>query len=150
MKCLNCNKEINDNSNFCEYCGKRVERIIIICSNCGAVLSGGNFCAQCGSSVNNITNHIITLTVTRIKKTMGFAVPFTVHVDGNIIGKLKNGSSIYCNVNIGKHVVNIESVEKNTIEEINVLESTNSIEIIVVAKMGFIAATAKIVNVKYK
>ena len=71
MKCLNCNKEINDNSNFCEYCGKRVEKEIINsnnCIHCGAVLMGGNFCVECGWSINNTSNHITALTITRIKK----------------------------------------------------------------------------------
>lgn len=195
MKCLNCNNEINDNSNFCEFCGYKVEKNIpknLFCTNCGNKLDGGNFCSSCGMKVNdnqlstsisdyqssnisndnvlvnelNIENSIdneqaineandsnnkkIVLNVIREKKTMGFAVPFTVHVDGNVIGKLKNGCTISCNINQGKHVVNIESVEKNTIQEIIVNDNTNSVEIRVVAKMGFVAATAKIIDIIYK
>ena len=157
MKCLNCNNEINENSNFCEYCGTKIEKQINnYCSNCGSLLNSGNFCSSCGTKINNnltiynqtTNNHL--LTVTRQKKTLGFAVSFTVHVDGNIIGKLKNGESLSCSLNPGKHVVNIESVEKNTIEEIIINDNTNSVEIIVVAKMGIIAANAKIVDVIYK
>ena len=175
MKCLNCNNEISDNSNFCPVCGTKVEKnVSTYCINCGNKLDGGNFCSSCGTrvnqniiknEVNNINNDLVAenninnqqvenkniiLNITRQKKTMGFAVPFTVHVDDVVIGKLKNGSTISYNIKPGHHVVNIESVEKNTIEEIDVTESMSSIEIIVVAKMGFIAATAKLVDVIYK
>lgn len=178
MRCLNCSKEINDNSNFCEFCGNKVEKNIIknnFCTNCGNKLDGGNFCSCCGmrvsnnqiaNEVNNIGNEnvinskqVITnndsdkniiLNVTRQKKAMGFAVSFTVHVDGVVIGKLKNGSTLTYNIKPGHHVVNIESVEKNTIQEIDVNESTNSVDIVVVAKMGIVAANAKLVDVIYK
>lgn len=167
MKCLNCFKEINDNSNFCEFCGTKVEKnkqVNLFCINCGNKIDGGNFCSSCGMKVSDnlvddtnvinndqqVENGDIILNVTRQKKTMGFAVPFTVHVDNVTIGKLKNGSTISCNIKPGHHVVNIESVEKNTIKEIDVDEFTNSVEIVVVAKMGFVAATAKLVDVIYK
>ena len=247
--CNSCGKEINDNSNFCEFCGKKVENNIvnnIFCTKCGSKLDGGNFCTVCGTRVNQIPsisskeetitnendndiivkeekvseekaddveeendvvdqeestgdiyctkcgskivggnfcivcgtkinsnqsidevinkddkkidkNEIIdkegkdiTLNVIRKKKTMGFAVPFTVLVDGEKIGKLKNGMTVTCNIKPGHHKVNIESVEKNTIQEIDVDENTNSVEIVVVAKMGIVAATAKLVDVIYK
>ncbi len=185
MKCLNCNNEINVNSNFCEFCGSKVEKnkqVNLFCTNCGSKIDGGNFCSKCGTKVSNnemvndsnaINNNVsinqeinnnsqqvvnqisngdknIILNVIRQKKTMGFAVSFTVHVDDVIIGKLKNGSTISCNIKPGHHVVNIESVEKNTIQEIDVSENMSSVEIIVVAKMGFVAATAKLVDVVYK
>lgn len=177
MKCIKCYKEINDNSNFCEYCGNKVEKNInIFCINCGNKLDGGNFCSSCGMKVSksaivnnyNINsnkemnnngevvnetinnNKSIILNITRQKKNIGFAVPFTVHVDDVVIGKLKNDNTISCNIKPGHYVVNIESVEKNTIQEIDVNENMSSVEIIVVAKIGFVAATAKIVDVIYK
>ena len=144
----------------------------IYCTNCGSKIVGGNFCIGCGTKINsnqsidevinkdykkmdkneivNKEGKDIILNVTRKKKTMGFAVPFTVLVDGEKIGKLKNGMTVTCNIKPGHHTVNIESVEKNTIQEIDVDDSTNSVEIVVVAKMGFVAATAKLVDVIYK
>ena len=147
MKCLNCQNEINNNSNFCEYCGKKIEKNIF-CSNCGSKIESGNYCTNCGNKIN-ISNDII-LNVTRQKKTLGFAVSFTVSVDGIVIGKLKNGETLSYNISPGKHVVNIESVEKNNIQEISVDNNINSVEIIVVAKMGVIAANAKLVEIVYK
>lgn len=144
----------------------------IYCTKCGSKIVGGNFCIVCGTKINSNQsidevinkdykkmdkNEIIdkegkdiTLNVTRKKKTMGFAVSFTVLVDGEKIGKLKNGMTVTCNIKPGHHKVNIESVEKNTIQEIDVDENTNSVEIVVVAKMGIVAATAKLVDVIYK
>lgn len=164
MKCLNCNCEISVDSNFCEFCGSKVEKNSF-CSNCGSKLEG-NFCSNCGmkglndevinsnvssSLINdNSVDKKIILNVTRQKKAMGFAVPFTVHVDDIVVGKLKNGCTLSCDIKPGHHVVNIESVEKNTIQEIEVSENMSSVEIVCVAKIGFIAATAKLVDVIYK
>ena len=169
--CNGCGKKINESSNFCEFCGKKVENNIvnnIFCTKCGSKLDGGNFCTACGAKIDgtlvknkdnknietkeivNKEGKNIILNVTRKEKILGFAVQFTVHVDENIIGKLKNGTTVTCNIKPGHHTVNIESFEKNTIQEIDVDENTNSVEIVVVAKMGIVAATAKLVDVIYK
>ena len=49
--CTNCDREIPDESEFCPYCGKTVEKKNI-CSKCGKVVEGEfTFCPYCGSSL---------------------------------------------------------------------------------------------------
>ena len=120
MNCPTCNKLLDDNAKFCGVCGTKIE------ANANAVL-----------------------TVTRTKKVMGFAIPFTIFVDNTELGSLKNGSSLTCNVGVGKHKVIFKCVEKNVEQEIEVTPSTNAVEVVCHAKMGLLAAVAKIDKVNY-
>lgn len=164
MKCVNCGKEINDNSNFCEFCGSKIVKNNF-CGNCGTKLDGGNFCSGCGAKVeNNNQNNLDTvnsmnqmnnqvgvpLVITREKSFFGAAISFKVYVDGNLLGSLKNNSSLNCNVSLGNHEVIIKSLEKDTIAHITVNESCREVDIVILANMGFVAATAKIRNIIYK
>lgn len=164
MKCVNCGKEINDNSNFCEFCGFKIVKNNF-CGNCGSKLDGGNFCSGCGTrvennnqnnldtinSMNQINNQVgVPLVITREKSFFGAAISFKVYVDGNLLGSLKNNSSLFCNVALGNHEVIIKSLEKDTIAHITVNESCRGVDIIILANMGFVAATAKIRNIIYK
>ena len=120
MFCTNCGKQIEDNSNFCTGCGNKIQ-----------------------------SDKLIPLTITREKKMVGVAISFTVYVDGKDVGKLKNDTSITCNVPVGKHQVIIKSFEKDTVQNIEVSESTNSVEIIITVKMGLISGKAGIKEVKF-
>ena len=52
MICLNCGREIMDNSKFCEFCGNKVEKKNLrkfICNSCGKEINeNSNFCEFCG------------------------------------------------------------------------------------------------------
>src|SRR5690554_180307 len=53
MICKSCDKEIRDESRFCNYCGKKVEREPM-CPNCNTKLPEGSlFCNMCGIQVNS-------------------------------------------------------------------------------------------------
>jgi len=150
MKCIKCNKEIINGSNFCEFCGAKQELIIKdkFCVNCGTNITDKKYCSNCGC-VSEMGNTVL-LTVSRRKRTLGFAVSFNVFVDGINIGKLKNNSSLSYNLSIGSHKVIIDSIEKNTEVLLDIKENTNNVEIVVEAKMGIIAATARLLDVIYK
>jgi hypothetical protein len=48
MKCLYCDTEIPDNSEFCNYCGRQVSKPIL-CANCGnSIPMGSKYCNKCG------------------------------------------------------------------------------------------------------
>ena len=55
MKCVNCGQEIPDNSQFCGYCGMKVEPKLNarrFCTSCGKELRpNAKFCTSCGASV---------------------------------------------------------------------------------------------------
>ena len=78
------------------------------CSKCNIeVEENKNFCPSCGNKLGEYT-----LIVTRKKKTIGFAIPFPIYVDGNKIGDAINGKSLTYNLTKGEHKVSINSVEK--------------------------------------
>lgn len=118
MKCTNCNKEVEDNKNFCPSCGSKL----------------GDY----------------TLIVTRKKKTMGFAIPFPIYVDGNKIGDLKNGQSITYNLTKGEHKVLIKSVEKDINQEIILDDEHKTVEISLYGTMGLLAVRPVLKNIEYK
>lgn len=120
------------------------------CVNCGNELAmGATFCGECGAKVASSDDKKVKVSIIRRKSILGFAVPFTVLVDDVNVGSLKNGGTVECNVTYGKHKVIIRAVEKDTIQEIDVNDTVNSVEIHTVAKMGLIAATVKVEEVKY-
>ena len=55
MKCVNCGQEIPDNSQFCGYCGTKVEPKLSakrFCPSCGKELkANAKFCTSCGASI---------------------------------------------------------------------------------------------------
>ena len=119
------------------------------CPNCGVEVRG-KFCPECGTKIESSnSDKKITLTVTRKKKVMGFAIPFPVYVDGEKIGSLGNGKSLTCEVGEGTHTVMFKCVEKDVKQEINVTSVTNSVEVTCQAKMGLAAAVTQVLDVKY-
>ena len=51
MKCLNCGKQIDDDSKFCPFCGKSIIKELI-CPNCGLSNSvSARFCKECGTAL---------------------------------------------------------------------------------------------------
>ena len=66
------------------------------------------------------------------------------------VGDLKNGTSLSCQVGLGSHDVLIKCVEKDVHQNIMVTASHQSVEVVARAKMGLLAAVAKITNVIYK
>ena len=56
MLCNNCKREIENDSEFCEYCGKKVEKESekLFCTSCGKQIECNSlFCKHCGASVDN-------------------------------------------------------------------------------------------------
>lgn len=59
MLCENCKKEIRDGSEFCKYCGHKIEKEaeFLFCTSCGKqIKSNSQFCKHCGASVRNVVN----------------------------------------------------------------------------------------------
>lgn len=61
MKCPNCNEEINDDSNFCKFCGFNLNVIEdlpsekMFCHNCGKLIDNNSeYCTFCGVKVEPI------------------------------------------------------------------------------------------------
>ena len=115
----------------------------MFCTECGKELKDG-VCPNCDSGKR------VPLTITRPKSMVGMAISFTVYVDGKEIGKLKNNSSLTCDVTVGEHNVIVKSLEKSVNQNLLVKEDTNSVEVICAIKMGLIAGRAVLKDVIYK
>lgn len=51
MFCSNCGKLVENDAQFCSYCGTRIS-VKLFCSNCGKELEqGGDFCPYCGTRI---------------------------------------------------------------------------------------------------
>ena len=115
------------------------------CPNCKKEIEENkNFCPSCGAKLGEYT-----LTVTRQKRTMGFAIPFPVYVDDIKIGDLSNGKSLKYSLTKGNHTVSIRSVEQDLDQGIILDEDHKSVEIIICLQMGIIAGKPKLINIKY-
>jgi len=90
-----------------------------------------------------------TIKVTRLKKIFGFAIPFTLIIDGEKIGSLPNGKKYECDVKKGTHTVTLKSTEKDVVQEVT-LDEHKEVELQIVAKMGLIAARPFIKEIIYR
>jgi len=121
------------------------------CLNCGCKVElDSKFCGKCGSPTqlgnSNVTGKI---NVIRENKVFGFAIPFDVYIDDSLLGKLKNGTTLSCDVPLGVHTIVFKSTEKDVIQEVTLNENQKEVTLEVVPKMGWIAAKPKIKNIKY-
>lgn len=161
MKCYSCNREFNTDRDYCPFCGEKIEENIQKSvvnttednnsnTSVGASTNPQQFynTPLSANPVNN--NGLVPLQITREKRFMGWAIPFSVFVDGVKVGDLKNGTSLSCQVGLGSHDVLIKCVEKDVHQNIMVTASHQSVEVVARAKMGLLAAVAKITNVIYK
>ena len=122
----------------------------MFCPNCGREVNKGKFCPECGSSLETSNNTgDVKLIVTRNKRVIGCAIPFSVYVDDVKIGSLGNGKSLICEVGEGTHTIMFKCVEKNVTQEVNVTSDTKSVEVTCRARMGLAAAIAQVLDVKY-
>ncbi len=85
----------------------------MICSKCGNNnVEGANFCTNCASPLNqppaiSANPQTGSITITRPKKFLGCAVPYTVYIDGYLIGTVKNNQSVSFPVYYGNHNIRI-------------------------------------------
>ncbi|MBR6073187.1 MAG: hypothetical protein IKP76_02565 [Bacilli bacterium] len=80
----------------------------------------------------------------------GFAIPFTAIVDGNEVGKLKNGTTITVEIPNGEHTVSIKSLEETIDQKIELTDKHQEVDIKVAVAMGLIAARAAFKGIEYK
>lgn len=161
MKCYSCNREFNTDRDYCPFCGEKIEGVIqtnVVNTTednnsniSGGVSTNSQQFYNTPLSANPVNNNgLVPLQITREKRFMGWAIPFSVFVDGVKVGDLKNGTSLSCQVGLGSHDVLIKCVEKDVHQNIMVTASHQSVEVVARAKMGLLAAVAKITNVIYK
>lgn len=90
-----------------------------------------------------------TLKVIREKKIFGFAISFSVIVDGAEVGILKNGSTLTHELSRSTHTLKITSLEKDVSQIINISNECDTVEVRVSIGMGILAGRPHINDVKY-
>ena len=95
------------------------------------------------------TNTAATLKVIRKNKLFGFAISFSVFVDGKKIGVLKNGVTLTCNLDKGTHMLMIKSLEKDIRREINISDECKGVEVYMSIGFGFLVGHPRIDGIKY-
>lgn len=162
MRCLSCNREFNTDRKYCPFCGEKVGEVdntsstaVESVNNDTNAVTNNSVPSEPVSSMitnNNTVNNngLVPLTIIRKKKFMGWAIPFSVFVDGVKVGDIKNGKSLSCQVGLGSHVVLIKCVEKDITQNIMVTGNHHAVEVTIKATMGLLAAVADITNVVYK
>lgn len=89
------------------------------------------------------------LNVTRLKKMFGFAIKVKVIVDDEELGKLGAGDNITKELAPGKHTVSLKTAETVVNQELDITESTKSVDISFKLKLGLVVGAPQIVEVKY-
>ena len=118
------------------------------CIGCGTEYEG-TLCPNCGI-ISQLNDRMVTLTITRKKKIMGFAMPFEVFVDNNRIGSIDNGDNLSCQIKEGVHKIIFKCADKNVEQDIEVKKEHNSVEVMCHTKMGLGAGIIKVDNVIYR
>lgn len=68
--CPHCGKRLPKDSEFCQFCGKKLEIIVYqVCPHCGKHLpSDSEFCQYCGNAISKRTNASLQEAAVRIRK----------------------------------------------------------------------------------
>lgn len=138
MKCLNCNNEIDDNSNFCEYCGMKLENNVNIINNqMNNNVSNQNIMLNTNSNTDNINNGFQTgfssnLNVNNnvmmnsqnqnnnLNESNGLNQVVNYSVNNNML----NNSDYNMNTNVDNNLVNT-SIENNQMQNDNTSFNNN-------------------------
>ena len=121
------------------------------CLGCGCKLElGAKFCPHCGKETS-LNSSAVTgkISVVRESKVFAFAISFDVYVDDSLLGKLKNGTTLACDVPLGNHEIVLKSTEKDVVQGVVLNENQKEVTLEIVPKMGLIAAKPSIKNIKY-
>jgi hypothetical protein len=108
MFCLNCGKEIPENSNYCLYCG--------------ISLTG-----KTDDSLMNIHKGSALIVVNSKKESWWGKRKIKIIIDGNFINDVINGGSVSFEVENGKHIIFCEAKSCKRSEPIEIETKSNEI-----------------------
>ena len=79
-----------------------------------------------------------------------FRVPFSVYVDGNLIGSLLPFEKIECDLKEGKHLIEVESPTKKIEQGIIIEKKTKSVEIVLGSIRVFIYSIPQVREIIFR
>lgn len=116
---------------------------LIKCPECGREISSNAAnCPHCG---NPVPKKMCSVHIQRASTFIGSGITCYVYIDGNMIGELKNGSSLDTQLPVGTHTINTESVVRGfgynpaetmakSGEQFTIKDSTRSVSVFITAK----------------
>lgn len=121
------------------------------CVNCGCKLElEAKFCTHCGAKTAMAnSDNIGKIIVTRKNMMWGFAIPFNVYVDDNKLGTLTNGKTLSCTASLCSHRIVLKSTEDDVVVDIDLSTNKKEVTLIIIPKMGLIAARPYVEEIKY-
>jgi hypothetical protein len=86
----------------------------------------------------------------RKKSFVGCVIPFTIIVDGTVLGKLKNNTTLSFDLSFGQHQVTLKSTGKGVDQVIALSQNQMICDIKISPKFGLITAVPKVTEVTYR
>ncbi len=129
MFCNKCGKEIPNESEFCKFCGTKIDRALF------------------EQNIKAPENKTVKVVFTRRKRLMGCAIPIRIFVDGNNVASLKNGASAEVELPAGTHKVVFDTFGEAYQKEIDFSSEYSKIYVNSVMRMGLVSGIAQIESI---
>ena len=123
----------------------------MFCSKCGNRLNENNICMNCGNNANILNNsNCVNVVFIRKKSIYGCAVAIKILVDGILIGKVKNNSSLSIMLPIGIHNVKFDVWSGCTDYNITIPQGCRTVYLEFGIKMGLLTNELEILSCRYE
>lgn len=123
----------------------------MFCSKCGNRLNENNICMNCGNNANILNNsNCVNVVFIRKKSIYGCAVAIKIFVDGILIGKVKNNSSLSIMLPIGIHNVKFDVWSGCTDYNITISQGCRTVYLEFGIKMGLLTNELEILSCRYE
>ena len=140
MFCTNCGKEIPNTSNFCKYCGNKVNKN----TNENTSLQNQEQTNQQQSQIPKTVKAIFH----RIKKFTGSVMPLDIYIDKKLIGSLYNNATFEINIPCGTHSIILDMCGSTYEKQITFSEEYSTVYLDLEMKMGVWTNKPQIVSIK--
>lgn len=160
MNCSNCGTYNNPGVNYCINCGTQLINTGGIPPINNNINQGVNnqimgmnqmpmYNGQLGASQPVMNNGMGTITFNRTNSMLGFALVFTVIVDGNVMGKIKRGETLTLNIPYGIHNLQLKSGLSKVDSTITIGDNSRNLVFKCYVGMGFLQGNVKLELVNY-
>ena len=123
----------------------------MFCSKCGARLNDNGVCPNCTVQSNvTPTSDECTIRIIRPKSFIGCVLTFGVLIDGQEVGKLKNGDTLEFKVTKGRHLVSFKAIEKTVSQEVEFTDPYRTVELTTCMKFGWITWVPGVGTINYR
>ena len=90
------------------------------------------------------------LNIIRKKSFVGCIIPFTVSVDGTVLGKLNNNTTLSFDLSFGQHQISLKSTGKSVDQVIDLSSNQLICDMKISPRFGLITAVPKVTEISYR